>query len=610
MENGCSQPPSCLGSGAQATSSARCKHERRRDTKEKYIPAVTTHPLVTPENPLQKLADSLHSMDSTALKCSCLEIYNESNRRPRFMPCGHIRCTSCCEEGVVAGRLQCHKCDLFHYPIHSLHVFPIAYIVEDLVKHYQKISDSSEASCQGNDDSDEDEPRFVLTQDPRWVSSSTMTSMLIKQDSSMADFASTFLSSKAKLDKYGSALDYSLKEHEKMKEDLNAYVKLNEKLMHFLKMERCAMDEHRKEGEELMKNMNSAKQLIQNITSVKDALEKLKKSDECLEKAKDWAEQNKDRFPNDKMITATAQLRLIVKKNLIAMEEEFELEKDEEDEEEKSFCDSPFSICKSLLGPAEINKEIKVNNPYFKYLLHEYVRIVDVYAVQDENKIIRSAKLSVYENRIHLHNLEVGAPPDDAYTIKHSDLIDLLDSSSTLTFLDFKEDGEEAERVYIRMNGDTTRAKQFILLCAGTWGGSYADTDLIMIWNKGCEGECVWGGDYNYGSSIIPGLVTGGEYQHPNKLGTVSGWYTDYRGTRFCITTKDKSHCNLSSAFGMVERGIDVVVKIARLFHGRGWKVASCGLVIEEGCLNRTQRRNTREEEDQSDTSSNSSGSL
>lgn len=519
---------------------------------------------------------------------------------------------------MVEGRLKCHKCDLFHYPIHSLHVFPIAYIVEDLVKHYQKISDSSEGACQGNDDSDEDEPRFVLTEDPRWVSSSTMTSMLVKQDSSMADFASTFISSKARLDKYKSALDYSLQEHEALKQEFNALLKLNEKVMFLLRMERCALDGHRKEGEQLMENMNSAKQLIQKIGSVKDALEKLKKSDECLEKAKSWAEQNKDRFPNNEMMTGTIQLRLIIKKNLAVMLEQMGAQKveeeseDEEDEEEMNYSAKAFSLYTVLLGPDEMHnsKQIKVDNPFFKYLLPEYLKTVDVYAVQNESRNMRSAKLTLYEGRIHLHSLEVGAPPDGAYTIKHSDLIDLLDSSSTLTFLDFKENGEDAERVYIRMNGDTTRAKQFVLLCAGTWGGSYVDTNLIMVWNTGCEGECVWGGDYNSGTSIIPGLVTGGEYQHPNKLGTVSGWYTDYRGTRFCITTRDRSQCNLVSAFGMVEKGIDVVIKIARLFHGRGWKVASCGLVIEEACIDGTQRGNASEEEDLSETSSNSSDSL
>ncbi|XP_047493218.1 uncharacterized protein LOC125041883 [Penaeus chinensis] len=458
-------------------------------------------------------------------------------------------------------------------------------------------------------------PGLSSHSDTRFYASSTMTSMLLKQDSLMADFASTFVSSKVKLDKYRSALDYSLQEHETLTKDLNALIKMNEKLMHMLKMERCALDGHRKEGEQLMINMSSAKERIQKITSVKDALEKLKKSDECLEKAKDWVEQNKDRFPNNKMIATTVQLRLVIKKNLAVIFEEMEAEKvedeseDEEDEEEENYSDKAFSLYKTLLGPAEINKEIKVDNPFFKYLLPEYVRTVDVYAVQDENQTMRSAKLTMYEDRIHLHNLEVGAPPDDAYTIKHSDLIDLLDSSSTLTFLDFKGIRDEAKRIYIRMNGDTTRAKQFILLCAGTWGGSYADTKLIMVWNAGNEGECVWGGDYSCGNSIIPGLTTQGEYLHPNKLGTVSGWYTDYRGTRFCITTKDKSHSNLISAFGMVEKGIDVVIDIVQSFYGRDWKVTSCGLVIEEACINGTQTRNAREEEDLSDTSSNSSGS-
>lgn len=543
------------------------------------------------------------------------------------MPCGHICCTSCCEEGVVEGRLQCHKCDLFHYPIHNLHVFPIAYIVEDLVKHYQKLSESSDGACQGNSDSDDDEPRFVLKQDPRWATSSTMTSMLVKQDSSMTDFASAFISSKTRLDNYRSALDHCLKEHKTLKEELNVLLELNDMARAILEQERKELDKHKDEGEKLMEKLSSAKELIQKITSVKDAIEKLKESDECLEEAQNWAQKDEDKFPNDELINRTVQIRLIIKKNIRVMVEEMhgevrrdtdeeETSEDEEDEAEENYIETKlFSFSDIFSDQEEIHsfkgfsesKELKVDHPFFKYLLPEYVRIAKVYAVQDENKVIRSARLSAYKGRIHLHNLEVGAPPDDAYTIKHSDLIDLLDTSSILTFLDFKMNGEDAERVHIRMNDDTIRAKQFVLLCAGTWGGSYADKNLIMVWNQGCQGECVWGGDYNGGSSIIPGLLTGGEYEHPNKLGTVSGWYTDFRGTRFCITTVAKPESNLISAFGMVEKGIEVVVKIAQSFHGRGWKVVTCGLVIEEACLDGSQRRKATEEDDQSETWSDSS---
>lgn len=209
---------------------------------------------------------------------------------------------------MVEGELFCHKCNLLHSPIPSLQTLPIAYIVEDLVKYYQTMMNSSAGACQGNDNSDKDKPKFVITRDPRWDTSSTMTSMLLEQYSIRANFVCNYSNAKAQLDKYMPSLNDCIQQHRSLRQELNKIVDLNESALTKLEREQELVDEHREQGEKLIREMDKVKELLESITSAKDGLENLPKIDVILEKAKDWEERDKERLPDDSLIDMTEEV--------------------------------------------------------------------------------------------------------------------------------------------------------------------------------------------------------------------------------------------------------------------------------------------------------------
>lgn len=207
-----------------------------------------------------------------------------------------------------------------------------------------------------------------------------------------------------------------------------------------------------------------------------------------------------------------------------------------------------------------------------------------VFAIHKEEGRRRLAKISLQDNRLYLHSLQDQAPPHSVVTVQMDEIVPA--APPCLVFLDLVWPGSYRRRVIIRLDPDTSRGRQFLLLCTGQRGHCYVNTKLWDVFCKGNQNECVRGGDYEYntgkgGRAVLP-RVEIGEYRSC-QAGSVFGWWLDDPGrdAQFAITTRDRKS-GVFGVFGQVKDGLRGVVEAARHSPITDVTVVDCGVVLWE----------------------------
>ena len=155
-----------------------------------------------------------------------------------------------------------------------------------------------------------------------------------------------------------------------------------------------------------------------------------------------------------------------------------------------------------------------------------------------------------------------------------------------LVFLDLAWPGSAPRRVVIHLDRDTTRGRQFILLCTGQRGASYANTKMFTAGDDGCW-RGVEGGDYEHndgegGAALLPHLDSV-QYQSSIQAGSVCGWSSDLsKGAQFIIITKVMESFTHYS-FGKVVDGLEVVAAAYKHRPITEVTVVDCGVVLWSG---------------------------
>ncbi|XP_045607951.2 peptidyl-prolyl cis-trans isomerase isoform X1 [Procambarus clarkii] len=205
-----------------------------------------------------------------------------------------------------------------------------------------------------------------------------------------------------------------------------------------------------------------------------------------------------------------------------------------------------------------------------------------VFAVQQDEDGQRVARITLQDEQLCLHPLLRQPLPAHAHTLQHSDVVNMLDPSSTLAFLDFGWAGSTRGRVTIQLAPDTLLSRQFVLLCTGQQGPSYHNTRLFRVSRKSRPGEWVEGGDYESndglgGAPLLPDLK--GESRGSARAGDVWSRWLDHRSAQFAITLRDHPG-RWSRVFGEVVSGLDVVRASVNHSDIKEVTVVDCGVVL------------------------------
>ncbi|CAL4142357.1 unnamed protein product [Meganyctiphanes norvegica] len=157
-----------------------------------------------------------------------------------------------------------------------------------------------------------------------------------------------------------------------------------------------------------------------------------------------------------------------------------------------------------------------------------------------------------------------------------------------LTFLDIAWPGQKPWRVYIKMLGNTVRARQHLLLVTGHLGHSYKGLQFYGPIDKGLPRESFIIHPYD-GDKAAPLVndvtVNDGNIltKNKSKAGMIggAGWVEgDYNTALFSVYLRDHPGRDDDTCFGQVTSGLEVLKDIAKSNEIDKIKVVDCGVVI------------------------------
>lgn len=199
------------------------------------------------------------------------------------------------------------------------------------------------------------------------------------------------------------------------------------------------------------------------------------------------------------------------------------------------------------------------------------------------------------DNELLLGHLREQRLPPYSYTVKHSEVMKLLDPSSGVTFLELGNVRSTFGRVDIRLFPDNIRCQQFLLLCTGEKGRTYAKTKLLEAGNnQSRKREYVRFGDYENndgtgGRALFSDVTREKEKADPCRcsagavLGEVPGQMET--GSQFIVCTSDAPDTHheicVYSAFGEVYTGLDVLTNaISQVRNVTDISIQRCGVIL------------------------------
>ncbi|XP_068238211.1 uncharacterized protein [Palaemon carinicauda] len=201
----------------------------------------------------------------------------------------------------------------------------------------------------------------------------------------------------------------------------------------------------------------------------------------------------------------------------------------------------------------------------------------------------RHARVTISDNRLHLHCLKDDPPFNDSRIISYDTVRALADEVYSVVFLEITWNAAVQGKVYIHLLDNAGRACQFLYLCTGEQGPSYANTRFLDVSNKGNPGEQVWGGDYENndgsGGAALRGMTRGPKNYQDVVAGLVAGFYypgygQDHNPSHFGIYTRDMAGYAEMSSMGMVLSGLEIMTAVAQLVDVQDAFVSDCGLVL------------------------------
>lgn len=158
-----------------------------------------------------------------------------------------------------------------------------------------------------------------------------------------------------------------------------------------------------------------------------------------------------------------------------------------------------------------------------------------------------------------------------------------FDLSSTQVFLELVWQNSPPRRVQIRLCRDNWLAKQFLMMCTGETGPSFANTGMFSDGYRGYQQECILGGDYDgkKGKAIIAPDGNPKE-KVPERAGVVRQ-YGPGNSTQFSVVIgSGRPNVEVDKVFGYVENGLEVLMSAAKAqFQEKAnVVVVDCGAVI------------------------------
>nr|XP_053650375.1 uncharacterized protein LOC128700925 [Cherax quadricarinatus] len=529
--------------------------------------------------------------NDTPEECNvCYSNYDEELRRPRTLPCGHTFCTQCIEDTIKNVRLTCPSCRAEHSATAATQ-FPINYGMEAFIKKFISMQVTSVETMSAKPG--EDHTRGI---------SKKLRSMVEEHKSNINNLISECEEVLSQLGMYqGQVRDWKTQHHQ-LQDRLYDLVEQNKTAIKFLEQENTSVVNMTTEGEAGKKQLQTMLECLDTVNTAQEVDTAFDEADQCNLEVEDWIQKCQELFPDVNTVYTSVKVQETIKKAL-NMTTETGATAVPVLEDSGSTIMEKVELITGEISPKKLTvDDLGGMSESIKRLL-EAGLVLGVLQDQDD---LRYSRITLQDDQLYLHTLQHQPPPTHTHTIQVTEVMEALETSSTLVFLDLAWPGSPRRRLHIQLDTDTMMARQFVLLCTGQHqpasylntkllctgqqkqsGSSYLNTKLLWVWNKGQPGEFVGGGDYQYnngegGAPLLPHQLDH-RYQKSGSAGAVWSRYDpcSNKSSQFCIITRDHtSGLKWSGVFGKVVSGLDVVRAAVNHSDITEVTVVDCGVVL------------------------------
>ncbi|CAL4209799.1 unnamed protein product, partial [Meganyctiphanes norvegica] len=463
----------------------------------------------------------------------CFSHYDDGDRRPRFMPCGHTLCSKCLEKAIKKVAKICPTCRK-PYSASNVNDLPVNFSLERIVTSTnvaEKVPECPEHELPVS---------HRCSSHKAWVCNSCLSKdhspkscKIITIDEELSFKKATQLSQAQPL---LNALEETCHKTDDTKKQCKQIIEETDK--EIIRLETMV---------KILQEEIQRKKTFKNQIDVKYAM-----FDKKLENIK------YKRCTYDEAVTSLMSSDTIREVSTCLVEVEHQAKRlkliSNEIEREENLMLQAFNI------PAESTTGLSLGNH----------------------------KLSVQDGRHHLHVFQGKVNPIDSKkgpkSLQFTDENDPPSTDGILTFMDFAWPKQRPRRVYMKMIGNTVRARQHMLLLTGQCGSSYRGLTFSTVFKRGQRGEyiLIQPHDGKKAAPLFKDVTVTDDIPHMLSAGLVygAGQGAD-RGNNALFAVKlIVDHGSSTAGFARVTEGLDILQDIAKSDKINEIKCVDCGIVL------------------------------
>lgn len=234
----------------------------------------------------------------------CFTAFDDSEHRPRTLPCGHTYCSPCIGGLIEDGLLCCPSCRA-HHPGNQVSQFPISYTIEAFIKKIKTVGAQQSRS-----------PKKGAPSSSRAAGSSTQRGVKRKLELLLEEEKSTIANMSALWKDVDSQLDEYIEQLNKWELQHNTYVGVLSKLekqqsnaITLLRKEKVRVQDIKKDGKEEIKQLENVQKMINVVKKPQEYITTIELADNCSESIEVWHRTCQKNFPNVETVTFTMKVR-------------------------------------------------------------------------------------------------------------------------------------------------------------------------------------------------------------------------------------------------------------------------------------------------------------
>ncbi|XP_047496504.1 uncharacterized protein LOC125044087 isoform X2 [Penaeus chinensis] len=513
-------------------------------------------------------------MTSKPEECDiCLEMFNCSDKRPRVFPCGHTFCSHCIENLLQNDSVICPNCRAQHRAS-NVDNFPVVFILEEFIKKRNPRNE-----------------RLAAGQPPWKRLGKKIAEVREEQEASFRNFRIGYKAKYSQLDDYATSLFVWECQHRELNAELRDVIEKQEIIKLKLEEEKRLVKELQHEGREQQRQLDAAGELIDTARTMQELITVVDEAEQARAVSENWIQRCNEMFPNVSAIQKSVEARAAIKEALDVIRRGMACEvtpyrnaalaSGNGASAHKAMADHSLSIpekvkciISNLSSKLTVDRVLQKDGPAKAFL-----DAGEAFAVQKH----RSVRISRINNEVYVHHLKDVRPPASAHTIPFQEMATSFDLSSTLAFLELVWQDSPPRRVQIRLCRYNWLAKQFLMMCTGEKGPSYANTGMISDGYRGYSQECIQGGNYDgRKGKVIISPDDNPIPKVPERAGIVKQ-HGHGNSTQFSIVIgAGRANTEVDKVFGYVENGLEVLMSAAKAQYEKKASVVivDCGAVI------------------------------